>query len=322
MCNTNTLAERIICLASDHERNCVYSLSENNWIPVWKTKPNKSLRETHTLSNLQNQAQDKARGAPALVQGFRLLSLHVISQRESKPGIRLVALSQDGVKLYFSTLSMGYVGYGYGPPQYGSYDSGQLQLVHVRLPPLNLLHPDEQFGPQRPNAYGVAAQQLPNSTVCVVRELTTMLYVNGLLIASPQSDVDGKGFILGVSPDLSKIRREMSFSVGDGRVLPCILRVWLASVEGEDCAIQVSRHVYWSSAWHVLTHYLEVRLNMSRTSTTLLSCLFSRIYTHSKMLDSNPRLFSSGPSCNDVTRAGQLTHGVGRLSRLSIRLFQ
>ena len=80
MCDANTLAGRIIYLASDEERNCVYSLSENKWTSVWKTEPNKGLRETHTLSNLQNQAQDKAPGALALVQGFRLLSLHVISQ--------------------------------------------------------------------------------------------------------------------------------------------------------------------------------------------------------------------------------------------------
>ena len=38
---------------------------------------------------------------------------------------------------------------------------------------MNLLCPDEQFSPQRPNAYGVAAQQLPSSTACVVRELMT-----------------------------------------------------------------------------------------------------------------------------------------------------
>ena len=94
-------------------------------------------------------------------------------------------------------------GYGYGAPQYGS--SRQLQLVHARLPPMNLLCSDEQFGPQRPNVYGAAAQQLPSSTACVVRELTMASYVNGLLVASKQSDVDGKDFILGLSPDLSKV---------------------------------------------------------------------------------------------------------------------
>lgn len=197
--------EKIFLVISDEERNCLYSLSENNWISVWKTEPNKGLRKTHTLINLQKQAQDKAPGAPALAQGLRLLSLHVISQRESKSGIQLMALSQNGVRLYFSTTSMGYSAYGYAGPQYGGMDSRQLQLVHVRLPPMNLLHPDEQFGPRRASVYGAAAQQSTNPSTYIVRDLTTSAYVDGLLVASQQSDVDGKDFILGLSPDLSKI---------------------------------------------------------------------------------------------------------------------
>ena len=59
----------------------MYSLSENNWISIWKTEPNKGLRKAHTLSNLQ-------------------------IQRKSKSGIQPVALPQNRVKLYFSTSSM------------------------------------------------------------------------------------------------------------------------------------------------------------------------------------------------------------------------
>ncbi|KAH8120271.1 nucleoporin [Phellopilus nigrolimitatus] len=198
--------ERIVSLVADSSRNCIYSLSENNWISVWKPEPNKCLRKIQTLSNLQKQAQEKAPGAPALAQGLRLLSLHVINQRESKAGIQLMALSMSGVRLYFSPAPL-YGGYGYGVQTYGTADPKQLHLVHVRLPPMNLFHPDEQFRPQRmsTSAYVVPPQSQPNPTACIVNNLTAASYIDGLLVASQPSDVDGKDFILGISPDLTRI---------------------------------------------------------------------------------------------------------------------
>ncbi|THH08723.1 hypothetical protein EW145_g2498 [Phellinidium pouzarii] len=201
-----TSDERIIFLAVDQDRNCIYSLSEHNWISIWKPDSNKSLRKIQTLSNIQKQAQDKAPGAPALVQGLRLLSLHIIGRRESKTGIQLMALSMNGVRLYFSPATAGYGGYGFGA-QYGAAEPKQIHLVHVRLPPMNLLHPDEQFRPQRMSTsmYGAPSQPHPNPTACIVKDLTSASYVDGLLVASQPSDVDGKDFIFAISPDLTRI---------------------------------------------------------------------------------------------------------------------
>lgn len=191
---------------ADLDRNIIYSLSEQNWISLWKPQPNKGLQKIQTLSNLNKQAQDRAPGAPALVQGIRLLSLHVIDSRESRMGVQLMALSSNGVRLYFSPApNTGYGAYGYAP-QYGSADSRQLHLLHVRLPPANLLHPDEQFRPQRManSAYGASQQAQQSMPTYIVKELTSASYVNGLLVAAQPSDVDGKDFILGISPDLSR----------------------------------------------------------------------------------------------------------------------
>ncbi|EJD04002.1 nucleoporin [Fomitiporia mediterranea MF3/22] len=196
--------ERVISVVFDQARNYIYTLSEHNWISVWKPEPNKVLRKVQTLSNLQKQAQDKAPGAPALLQGLRLLSLHVIEQRESKSGIQLVALSQNGVRLYFSSAPASYGGYGYGV-QYGPVEPKQLHLIHVRLPPMNLVHPDEQLRPHAAPVYGTMPQTVPGSSPWIVKDLTAAAYVDGLLVAAQPSDVDGKDFILGISPDLSRI---------------------------------------------------------------------------------------------------------------------
>ena len=203
---TETSAERITFLVCDQARNCIYSLSEHDWISVWKPESNKALRRVQTLGSLQKQALDKAPGAPALAQGFRLLSLHVIDRRESKTGIQLTGLSQNGVRLYFSPAPSGYSGYGYGSP-YGTSDPKHLQLLHVRLPPVNLPHPDEQLGPQhiQSSPYEPAAQNIPPPVPCVVKDLIAADYVDGILVASQPGDVEGKDFLLGITPDISKI---------------------------------------------------------------------------------------------------------------------
>lgn len=199
----------MVSVVADNARGCLYTLSENNWISVWKPEPNRSLRKIQTISNLHKQAQDKAPGAPALAAGLRLLSLHVIDPRESKSGIQLMALSTNGIRLYFSPGPSGY-GYGFGGPSYGSSDPKHLQLLHVRLPPLNLLHPDEQMQPQSQrlqstHMFGTPAQAQQNPKPCIVNSLSASAYIDGLLVAAQPSDIDGKDFLLGISPDLTKV---------------------------------------------------------------------------------------------------------------------
>lgn len=199
-------------MVADPTRSVLYTLSENNWISVWKPEANRTLRKLQTLSNLQKQAQDRAPGAAALATTLKLLSLHVVDPRESKAGIQLIALSSNGVRLYFSPVHTGYGGYGYGTSygtSYGATEPKQLQVVHVRLPPMNLLHPDEQFAPQQQRT-GITSFLPPNGTQqqsppFIVKNLTTASYVDGLMVAAQPSDVDGKDFILAISPDLTRI---------------------------------------------------------------------------------------------------------------------
>ncbi len=164
-------------MASDTLKGCIYTLSSKNCISTYKLTGAKSIQHIQTISNINKAAQDKAPGAPALTpQNFQIVSLHVIEPRESRSGVQLVALTSNGVRLYFST---SFSSYGYSS---GAGDSGlrPLHLIHVRLPPNNLIHPDEQTHP-------------------------SSCYIDGLTIAAQQGDTDGTDFVLCLAPDLTRI---------------------------------------------------------------------------------------------------------------------
>ncbi|KAI0757109.1 nucleoporin [Daedaleopsis nitida] len=186
--------DRIITLVADPERNCFYSLTANNTITVWRTNGDKHVQHLQTISNLYKAAQDKVPGSPALTpQNFTIIALHVINPSESRAGVQLVAITANGVRLYFSPSSYG-MSYGWGTaPTSGSRP---LSLAHVRLPPPNLIHPDEQgrtlgpTGPPRPH---------------ILSGLVHSCYDLGITIASQGADIADSDYILCVAPDLTQI---------------------------------------------------------------------------------------------------------------------
>lgn len=202
----STTEDRIVAIVADTPRNCFYTLTSRNTISIYKPGGDKSLQHIQTLSNLYKSAQDKAPGSAALTpKNFQIVSLHVISQAESRSGVQLFATTTNGVRLYFSP-SMSY-NYSHGSISNAS-GSRTLQLIHVRLPPSNLIHPDEQANPYRPPVamYGappVATQ--PTSRPYVVSSIDSSCYIDGLTIAAQQGDSDGTDYILCLAPDLTRI---------------------------------------------------------------------------------------------------------------------
>ena len=92
----------------------------------------------------------------------------------------------------------------------GGNAAGQrpLQLIHVRLPPPNLLHPDEHAATYHPPvlAYGAAQPVLqPPARPYIASSLEHSCYFEGLTIAAQPGDTDGTDFILAMSPDLTRI---------------------------------------------------------------------------------------------------------------------
>ncbi|KAF7290087.1 Nucleoporin [Mycena chlorophos] len=173
---------RIVSVVSDLSRNCFYTLNGKSNISIYRPDGEKSLQHVQTISNISKLAQDKAPGSPAITPAtFTIVGLHVVEPAELRSGIQLLAITSNGVRLYFSPSG----GFGYSSYVSGSATgSRQLYLVHVRLPPPNLIHPDEHTQPYRQ----------PNSC-----------YVDGVTIAAQPGDADATDYILCMSPDLTQI---------------------------------------------------------------------------------------------------------------------
>ncbi|KAI0824272.1 nucleoporin [Trametes gibbosa] len=195
--------DRIISLVSDAARDCFYSLTAKNTISVWKTNGEKHVQHLQTISNLYKATQDKAPGSPALApQSFSIAALHVIDPSESRSGVQLMALTYNGVRLYFSPGSA----YGWSASAASGFRS--LSLAHVRLPPPNLIHPDEQSNSYRggAGAYGIGpSQQQPTSRPYIVSSLENTCYDLGITIGVQRGDVADTDYLLCMAPDLTQI---------------------------------------------------------------------------------------------------------------------
>ncbi|KAL0578729.1 hypothetical protein V5O48_003285 [Marasmius crinis-equi] len=204
---SSSVDDRIISVVADPARQCFYTLTEKNVISVYKPSTEKSVQLVQTLSNLYKSVQDKCPGAPAInPQTFQIISLHPISPSESRNGVQLLALTTNGVRLYFSPSTYGSFSYSMGSNQ--GAGARALQLLHVRLPPSNLIHPDEQEKTFRPTAGGYGSSQNhppPQARPYVVSEVDCSSYLEGLTIAAQHGDGDTSDFLLCISPDLTRI---------------------------------------------------------------------------------------------------------------------
>jgi nuclear pore complex protein Nup155 len=192
---------------SDTERDCLYALTSKSSISIHKPNGDKALQHVQTISNLYKAAQDKAPGSPALTpQTFQVISLHIVDESESRSGVQLLAMTSNGVRLYFSPSNS--FSYTYGSARNVTSGVRSLQLIHVRLPPSNLRHPDEVSNPYHPTitAYG-PSHAPPQTTVrpYVVTSIENSYYRHGLTIAAQQGDTDGTDYILCMAPDLTRI---------------------------------------------------------------------------------------------------------------------
>ncbi|EPQ60591.1 nucleoporin [Gloeophyllum trabeum ATCC 11539] len=195
-------------LVSDPSRDCFYALSSRNTISIYRPNGEKSVQQLQTLSSLYNIAQQKVPGHPAITpSSFQIVSLHVIEKNEApRSGVQLMATTVNGVRLYFGPSSAGY-GYSFNVMNSSSSIPGHrpLQLVHVRLPPVNLLHPDDGLFTASALASGQPPPQ-PAYPPYVVSRIENVCYTSGLTIAAEPGDgMDGNDFILCMAPDLTKI---------------------------------------------------------------------------------------------------------------------
>ena len=176
---------------------------------MYRTNGDKAVQQLQSLSNIYKLAQDKSLSSPALsVKNFSVVSIHVIDPIESRGHIQLylMAITTNGVRLFFSPqASLGGYGYSSAPGVYKP-----LGIQHVRLPPTNLLHPDEQTNTSHSppaNSYPLVQINPPPATSrpYILSAIENASYFAGLTIATQQGDVDSLDYIFLLSPDLPKI---------------------------------------------------------------------------------------------------------------------
>ena len=202
------LLDRIVSVVSDHKRNCLYTLSAKNVISLYHLPSEKTVQHAQTLANLYKAAQEKAPASPTInPSNFQIIALHVVDPAESRVGVQLMAITINGVRLYFSPASPSF---SYAPTTNPPGALRPLQLVHVRLPPPSLFHPDELARPssRAPSTSYSAARVAPPpspSRPFIVSGLENSCYQDGLTISAQPGDTDGTDFLLCTSPDLTRI---------------------------------------------------------------------------------------------------------------------
>jgi nuclear pore complex protein Nup155 len=193
--------DRVVQLVSDTERQLFYTLTDSSIITIYKTNGEKAVMLVETMANLYRAASDKAPGNPLLnPAAFKIIGMDVMHSNETRIDCQLVAITSNGVRLYFSTIA---VGYGY---TYASNSGRAVQLTHIRLPPDELVHPDDQT---RTHNNGVGQFSI-SATFSAPRPvqvsgLDSFRYSAGVTLASQPGEHDARDFILCLSPDLTRI---------------------------------------------------------------------------------------------------------------------
>ncbi|KIK33719.1 hypothetical protein CY34DRAFT_813422, partial [Suillus luteus UH-Slu-Lm8-n1] len=107
--------DRIVAVISDPKRNCFYTLSARNSISIYQASSEKAVHHVQTISNLCKSAQEKAPGSPALTPStFQIVALHIMDLGEARTGVQLIAITMNGVHLYFSPSISAY-SFSYAP---------------------------------------------------------------------------------------------------------------------------------------------------------------------------------------------------------------
>jgi nuclear pore complex protein Nup155 len=139
-----TKEDALIQLSFDSSRNLLFTLSEMSIIQAFCLgKYGEDMIHLGTLSNIVYQAQRLCPRSHLLdVKNFKIVSIHSIDEIESKY-LHLVAITSNGIRLYFSTLSRQIRSLEKTSFDLTTILPSGIELIHVRLPPTTLLLPDD-----------------------------------------------------------------------------------------------------------------------------------------------------------------------------------
>lgn len=189
----------------DDSRNVLYTLHRSLEIEIWHLPSRDSSVAPVRIaraSDICKHAQMLCPGSPSLdPRVFAIVWLGVVSPKESK-NVHLVAVTRNGVRLYFSHHRGGVRGFGYRPENAAPTC---LELVHVRPPP----------SPGQPNAQGqgFASQNtsgLPDHPPQhhALNDVRHAAYADGILVAaSAHPNVQGIDNLFYATPSVSQHER-------------------------------------------------------------------------------------------------------------------
>lgn len=185
-------------LAHDPSRGMLYGLTDDVRILVYDVSS--KCNPVGSIADIAVKAQQIAPGREVLnTRNFRIISIIPISKQESED-IRLVAVTDRGVRLYFSgvrPLASNTPGYTHGNTASSSLP---LHLVHVRLPPDQLPNP--------------VAGKPGAQAEYVVQEVGAVACKNGVTAMgrSLAKELGSQNVVLMIVPDLGHLTQQPSTS--------------------------------------------------------------------------------------------------------------
>lgn len=189
--------ETMDSLSIDHSRSLLYALHSKKSISAFSipSQPNAALQPITTLRDLHRTASLISPNNASLLrqEDFAIVSLQPIHSEESRT-ICLLAVTSNGVRLYFTNQRSGYR--AFTTPSSNLSSSSTLELLYVRPPPANGLNPS----PTPPTAPGFGEQGDYPPVQPPLQHLSHALYRNGVMLAAgPYPYEAGLDNVLGIN---------------------------------------------------------------------------------------------------------------------------
>ncbi|KAL7409572.1 Non-repetitive/WGA-negative nucleoporin C-terminal-domain-containing protein [Mrakia frigida] len=197
-------------LTLDSTRSVLYSLTRSNSIVLYIVGGSSSLVQVAKLVDISRKAQMLVPGHPMLdSKSFKIKSLSAIGTGEGERGAQMVAVTAQGVRLYFSYYRRDYGGFRTtgGPPR-------GLELVHIRFPPTHLVGDAPPPTPYSNNANGYPYQVQPPPPAPSIRfhSLQDNALCSGGVFIGAQYERDNLDVLLLTCPDLGQASQASSSS--------------------------------------------------------------------------------------------------------------
>lgn len=132
----------IFQMTVDSSRNLLFTISEQNIIQAFHIIDEEPIKVAQCSDIFDQAIRLCPRTSLLNKKNFNVTGIHAISKSEST-FVNLVAVTSNGIRLYFSTLGRQYRDMDRRRISVMNFPSSTLELIHVRLPPENSVQPPD-----------------------------------------------------------------------------------------------------------------------------------------------------------------------------------